>query len=128
MSERLLEVARQPDGHFLATFNDTEAPAQVTSWADIRRLRRRYYLTDHWLEQDRQEFIALYGHPFDDWWNALSAACREALMDDPNGPVPSKYHNEIAKSLRYQPVGLGLEGSQFTPEGRAFIARKAAER
>jgi len=128
MSERLLELSRLPTGQFVATFADDADPVEVSSWADIRRLRRRHYLTDRWSETDLEEFIKLHGHPFDDWWAGLSEACRDALMDNPHGAIPHKYSAEIARSLRYSPVGLGLEGSFFSPQGRAFIERKAAER
>lgn len=127
MSERLLEIARQPDGRFLASFDDGEPPVEVTSWDDIRRLRGRRHIHDHWAGDDRQAFIELYGHPFDHWWSQLSAACAEALTADPDGPVPPQHHEEVKRTLRHQSqqAGLGLEGSRLTAEMRAYVAEKA---
>ena len=50
MSERRLEVVRQPDGRFLASFDDGQPAVEVSSWDDIRRLRARRHLVDHWVE------------------------------------------------------------------------------
>jgi hypothetical protein len=127
MSERLLEIARQPDGRFLASFDDGEPAVEVTSWNDIRRLRGRRHIHDHWAGDDRQAFIEQYGHPFDDWWDQLSDACAEALAADPNGPVPPQHHEEVKRTLRHQSqqTGLGLEGSRLTAEMQAYVAEKA---
>jgi hypothetical protein len=130
MSERFLEIARHEDGRFLASFADGEPAVEVSSWDEIRRLRGRAHLVDHWAGDDRQAFIERYGHPFDDWWHQLTAACAEALIADPNGSVPPQHHDEIKRSLRHQPQqkGLGLEGSSLTAELRAFVAEKAAQK
>jgi hypothetical protein len=127
MSERFLEIVRQPDGSFLASFEDGQPAVEVSSWDDIRRLRGRRHLVDHWAAGDRQAFIEQHGHPFDDWWNQLTAGCAEALLADPHGPVPSKHHDEVKRTLRHQSqqAGLGLEGSSLTAEARAFVAGKA---
>jgi hypothetical protein len=127
MSERLLEIVRQPDGRFVASFADGAPSVEVSSWDDIRRLRGRRHIVDHWAADDLQAFIEQYGHPFDDWWDQLTASCAEALTADPNGPVPPKHHDEVKRSLRHQPqqAGLGLEGSSLTAEVRAFVADKA---
>lgn len=127
MSERLLEIVRAPDGRFLASFEDGQPAVAVTSWDDIRRLRGRRHIVDHWAEGDRQAFIERYGHPFDDWWDQLTPACAEALMADPNGPVPAQHHDEVKRTLRHQSqqAGLGLEGSSLTAEVRAFVVAKA---
>jgi hypothetical protein len=126
MSERLLEIVRQPDGRYLASFDDGQQAVVVTSWEDIRRLRGRRHIVDHWAPHDLQSFIAEYGHPFDDWWSQLSAGCAEALLADPGGPVPQRHHDEVKRTLRHQPpqTGLGLEGSSLTAEVRAFISDK----
>jgi hypothetical protein len=126
MSERLLEIVRQSDGRFLASFDDGQSAVEVSSWDDIRRLRGKRHLVDHWAEGDRQAFIEQYGHPFDDWWDQLTAPCAEALMADPNGPVLPQHHEEVKRTLRHQPqqVGLGLEGSSLTEEVRAYVAAK----
>lgn len=127
MSERLLEIVRQPDGRFLASFDEGEPAVDVTSWDDIRELRGRRHLVDHWTGADRQAFITQYGHPFDDWWATLTDACAEALAADPHGPVPPQHHDEVKRTLRHQSkqAGLGLEGSSLTAEVRAFVAEKA---
>ena len=128
MSERLLEVARQPDGRFLATFEDGEPAVEVFGWDDIRKLRDKRHLVDHWAGQDRDAFIEQHGHPFDDWWAELSPACAEALMAEPAGAVPAAFQDEVKRSLRHQPKqsGLGLDGSSLTPEAREFVAQQAA--
>jgi hypothetical protein len=127
MSERLLEIALQPDGRFLATFDDGQPAVEVSSWDDIRELRGRRHLVDHWSGDDRQAFIERHGHPFDDWWEQLTAACAEALAADPNGAVPAQHHDEVKRTLRHQAkqAGLGLDGSSLTAEMRAFVAAKA---
>jgi len=127
MSERLLEVVLQPDGSFLASFDDGQPAVEVSSWDDIRRLRGRRHLVDHWAESDRQAFIERYGHPFDDWWDQLTDACAQALIADPHSPVPPQHHDEVKRTLRHQSqqAGLGLEGSSLSAEVRAFVAEKA---
>jgi hypothetical protein len=126
LSERLREITRQPEGRFLACFDDAQPAVEVSSWDDIRELRGRRHLVDHWAGDDRQAFIELYGHPFDDWWGELTAACAEALLADPHGPVPPQHHDEVKRTLRHQSqqAGLGLEGSRLTAEVRAFLAEK----
>ena len=127
MSERLIEIAQQPDGRFLASFDDEEPAVEVKSWDDIRRLRGRRHVHDHWAGDDRAAFIERYGHPFDDWWNQLTAACAAAIAADPKGAVPQEHHEEIKRSLRHQSTqaGLGLEGSRSTAEVQAYVAKKA---
>ena len=87
MAERTLDVTRLPDGSFVAAFDDDRPPAPVASWADIRRLRDRHRLTDRWAAPDRAAFVALHGHPYDDWWHALAPQVRRALGADPRGPI-----------------------------------------
>ncbi len=130
MSERFLELARQPDGSFSATFADDRPAESVRSWADIRRLRHRHRLTDHWTGDDREAFIVQFGHPYDDWWSGLPADIRQALMADPDGPVPAACAERLKRSLRDEPGrdGLRVEGSYLTPAVRAYIAGKAAAR
>ena len=130
MSERLLEIARQPDGRFLAIFDDGEPAVEVLSWDDVRRLRDKRHLVDHWSGDDRAAFIATHGHPFDDWWAELSPACAEALMADPSGEVPFQFQDEVKRTLRHQSKqsGLGMDGSSLTDEGQLFVASKAAAR
>jgi hypothetical protein len=127
MSERFLELGRAIDGRFLATFDDDEPAVEVFGWDDIRRLRDKRHLVDHWAGDDREAFIEQYGHPFDDWWAELSPACADALMVDPAGAVPEQFQDEVKRSLRHQSKqsGLGLEGSSLTAEARAFVARQA---
>ena len=126
MSERLLEIVRQPDGSFLARFDDEQPAVVVSSWDEIRDLRDRRHLVDHWAADDRQAFIAAHGHPFDDWWDRLTPGCAAALKADPHGPVPPQHHDEVKRSLRHQSKqsGLGLEGSSLSAEVRAFVAHK----
>jgi hypothetical protein len=131
MSERFLEVARSPDGHFLASFDDGRTTVEVRSWDDIRDLRGRRHLVDHWAAPgDRQAFIELYGHPFDDWWEGLTAACSEALRANPHASVPYEHHEEVKRTLRHQPkqAGLALEGSSLSAELKAFVLAKAEPR
>ncbi len=127
MSEHFLEIARRPDGSFWASADQNEPSVEVLSWDDIRHLRGKNHLVDHWIEGDRQLFIDQYGHPFDDWWNELSAACAQALMANPGGSVPAEHHDEVKRALRHQPrqAGLGLDGSALTAELRAFVAGRA---
>jgi hypothetical protein len=127
MSERLLEVALLPDGRFLASSDDGRPAVEVSSWDEVRRLRAKLHLVDHWTEGDRQAFIKRHGHPFDDWWEQLTGACADALMADPNGPVPAQHLNEVKRTLRHQPPqeGLGLDGSRFTADVQDFIAEKS---
>lgn len=128
MSERFLDVARQPDGRFLASsFDDGQPTVEVTSWEDIRRLRGKRHLVDRWSGDDRSAFIAEHGHPFDDWWAQLSAPCADALMAETSGVVPEQCDAEVKRTLRHQPrqSGLGLDGSVLSNELRAFVADKA---
>ncbi len=127
MSERFLELAREPDGRFLATFDEGEPAVEVFGWDDVRRLRDKRHLVDHWAGGDREAFIERYGHPFDDWWAELSPACAEALMGDPGGAVPDQFQDEVKRSLRHQPKqsGLGMDGSSLTAEARLFVERRA---
>jgi hypothetical protein len=127
MSERFLEIVLQPDGRFLASFDDGQPAVEVSSWDDVRELRGRRHLVDHWANDDRQAFIERYGHPFDDWWGQLTEACAEALLANSSEPVPPQHHDEIKRTLRHQSqqAGLGLEGSSLTAELRAFIGEKA---
>jgi hypothetical protein len=127
MSERLLEIARADDGRFLAVPDERRPPVEVTSWDDVRRLRGQFHLVDHWADGDREAFIALHGHPFDDWWAELSAACAAALAGDPAGPVPPEHHVEVKRTLSHQPrqAGLDLQGSSLSAELRAYVAARA---
>ena len=129
MSERFLELARLADGSFTATFADDRPAVSVEGWADIRRLRDRHHLTDHWIGDDRAAFIARFGDPFDDWWKDLPAEVRQALMAHPDGPVPPEHAERLKRSLRDESGrdGLRVEGSYFTAPVRAYIARKSAE-
>jgi hypothetical protein len=124
MSERLLEIARAADGRFLAVHDPRLPAVVVTSWDDVRRLRGRSHLVDHWSAQDLAAFIAEHGHPFDDWWASLSAESRAALKADPHGPVPGVHHDEVKRTLARQSkqAGLGLQGSALTPELAAYVA------
>ncbi len=128
MSERMLEIARRPDGCFVATFDDKSGPVEVSSWDDVRRLRGKTHLVDHWSAADLEAFIALHGHPFDDWWASLSPGCAAALLSDPHGAVPAEHHREVKRTLSHQPRqrGLGLEGSLLSGELRAFVQAKRA--
>jgi hypothetical protein len=128
VSERLLEIVRQPDGRFLATFDDDRPAVPVASWADVRRLRDRHHQNDHWTGEDRAAFIAAYGDPFDDWWDSLPAAVRAALMADPHGPVPPEHAEELKRSLRKESGrdGLRVEGSSLTAAVQAYVARRAS--
>jgi len=129
MSERVLEVVRQPDGRFLAGTRG-EPGVEVSNWDDVRRLRDKRHLVDHWSAADRQAFVEQCGHPFDDWWGQLSPGCAQALLADPVGPVPPEYQDEVKRTLRHQSrqTGLGLEGSRFTEQVQAYLTAKAAER
>lgn len=130
MSERFLEVAQHSDGSFFATFDDDRPPALVSGWADIRRLRDRHRLNDHWTGVDRDAFITAYGHPFDDWFDGLSASCRDALLADPLGPVPPEHAVALKRSLRHElgRDGLRVEGSFFSTQVREYLSQRAAER
>jgi hypothetical protein len=105
-----------------------QAPVEVRSWDDVRRLRGRTHLVDHWSDADLAAFIAAFGHPFDQWWSELSEACARALTADPSGPVPTEHHAEVKRTLNRQPrqSGLGLDGSSFTPQLRDYVASKAS--
>ena len=126
MSERFLEIVQQADGRFLASFDDRQPAVEVTSWDDIRELRGRRHLVDHWAAGDLQAFIERHGHPFDDWWGGLTDACLAALRANPHGSVPPEHHDEVKRTLRHQPkqAGLGLEGSSLSAELRAFVVAK----
>jgi hypothetical protein len=126
MSERQLEITRAADGRFLAVLDERRPPVEVTSWDDVRRLRGRTHLVDHWADGDRAAFIALHGHPFDDWWAELSAACADALAANPDGAVPAEHHVEVKRTLSHQPrqAGLELQGSLLSAELRAYVTAR----
>ena len=128
MSERMLEIVRDADGRFLATVDDRFAPIEVTTWNDVRRLRGKNHVVDHWAPGVREAFIELHGHPFDDWWAALSPACAQALLVHPYGEIPTQFHSEVKRTLSHQPrqPGLELQGSSFTRELQDYIAAKAS--
>jgi hypothetical protein len=128
MSERPLEVVRQPDGRFLAS-SPGEVDVEVKSWEDVRRLRGKRHLADHWTDADRLAFIELYGHPFDAWWSQLSPAAAAALLADPSGSVAPEHIEEVKRTLRHESrqTGLGLDGSRLTEETQAFVAAKASQ-
>jgi hypothetical protein len=128
MSERMLEVARDADGRFLATIDERRPPVEVGSWDDVRRLRNQTYLVDHWSDDDLAAFIALHGHPFDQWWEGLSEACAAALVANAQGPVPVEHQDEVKRSLARQPrqAGLGLDGSSLSPALRAYVEARPA--
>jgi len=42
VSERQIEIVREPDGSFSATYDDRHPAVAVTSWAEIRKLRSRH--------------------------------------------------------------------------------------
>ncbi|MFC6236677.1 hypothetical protein [Longivirga aurantiaca] len=128
MSERMLEIARDADGRFLATVDERRAPVVIDDWDDVRRLRNKTYLVDHWSDDDLAAFIALHGHPFDQWWSELSAACADALVANPGGQVPSEHQDEVKRTLNRQPrqAGLGLDGSSLSPALRAYVEAKSA--
>jgi hypothetical protein len=130
MSERLLEVARHPDGRFRATFDETQPAVEVSSWDEIRALRAKLHLVDHWADEDRQSFIEQHGHPFDDWWDQLTVECADALMADPTHSVPTRFLDEIKRTLRHQPrqAGLQLDGSSLSAELAAFVTDRARRR
>ena len=126
MSERMLEIVRDGEGRFMATADERHPAVEVRSWDDVRRLRGKSHLVDHWADGVRAEFIALHGHPFDDWWGGLTDACLAALRANPHGSVPPEHHDEVKRTLRHQPkqAGLGLEGSSLSAELRAFVVAK----
>jgi hypothetical protein len=127
VSERALEIAQLPDGSFAATFDDRDPAVPVGSWADIRRLRARHRQEDHWAPGVREAFVAAHGHPFDDWWTSLGPDVQQALLVDPEGPVPPAYADAVKRSLRSEPGrdGLRVDGSSFTREVREFLASKS---
>ena len=127
MSERMLEIARDPDGRFMAIGDERQPPVEVTSWDDVRRLRGKTHLVDHWAGDDRTAFIALHGHPFDDWWSSLSPACAAALMADPHAAVPAEHHVEVKRALAHQArqAGLDLQGSHLSTELRDYVSDRA---
>jgi len=128
MSERMLEIARGADGRFMATIDDHRTPVEVGSWDDVRRLRNQTYLVDRWSDDDLTAFIALHGHPFDQWWSQLSPACAEALVATVGQQVPVDHQDEVKRTLARQPrqAGLGLDGSSLSPALKAYVAAKAA--
>jgi hypothetical protein len=130
MSERMLEIEQTPDGRFHAVADARYAAVEVTSWDDVRRLRGRHHLVDHWADGALEAFIAAHGHPFDDWWSSLTPACREALAADPHGAVPDAFHTEVKRALAHQPRqrGLELEGSHLSPDLRVYVAEKTGTR
>lgn len=121
-----MEITRQADGAFFAEFADDRPAVPVSTWAEIRRVRSRHRLIDHWAGDDREIFIAGHGHPFDDWWSGLSADCQQALIADPRGGVPPEFAVALKRSLRDESGrdGLRVEGSFFTPEVRDYIAAR----
>ena len=129
MSERMLEIARAADGRFLAIGDERQPPLEVTSWDDVRRLRGKTHLVDHWAGDDRAAFIALHGHPFDDWWSSLSEACAAALLADPHGAIPAEHHVEVKRTLVHQQrqTGLELQGSSMSAELRAYVEARARQ-
>jgi len=126
VSERALEIAQLPDGSFAATFDDRDPAAPVASWADIRRLRARHRLEDHWAPGAREAFVAAHGHAFDDWWATLGPDVQAGLLAETEGRVPTAYADAVKRSLRSEPGrdGLRVDGSSFTPEVRAFLVLK----
>lgn len=128
MSERLLEIARDADGRFMATIDDRRPQVEVGTWDDVRRLRNQTYLVDHWAEGDLDAFVALHGHPFDRWWSELSEAAAAALVASPSGSLPVEHEAEVKRSLSRQPkqAGLELQGSSLSPALRAYIEAKSA--
>ena len=127
MSERLLEVVRRPDGRFWATFDEGEPALEVSSWDDVRTLRAKRHLVDHWAGDDRKAFIEQHGHPFDDWWDQLSVGCADALMAAPTQSIPAAWLDEVKRTLRHQPrqAGLQLDGSRLSAELTAFVEDRA---
>ena len=127
MSERVLEVVLRPDGRFWASFDESRPAVEVSSWDDIRALRAKRHVVDHWVGDDRQAFIEQHGHPFDDWWDQLSDGCADALMADPTQAVPTEFLDEIKRTLRHQPrqAGLQLDGSVLSAELSAYVADRA---
>ena len=128
MSERMLEIARDADGRFMATIDDHRAPVEVAGWDDVRRLRNQTYLVDRWADGDLDAFIALHGHPFDQWWSELSEPCAAALIATAGQQVPVEHQDEVKRTLARQArqAGLSLDGSSLSPALRAYVAAKAA--
>jgi hypothetical protein len=128
VAERFLEITRDEAGTYLAEFADDRPPVPVATWADVRRIRSRHRLIDHWTGDARETFIAGHGHPYDDWWAGLSADCQRALIAEPRGAVPPAYAVALKRSLRDESGrdGLRVEGSFFTAEVRAYIAARSA--
>lgn len=129
MSEHLLEIAQLADGSFAATFDDRYPAVPVTSWAEVRRLRGRHRQQDHWAPGAHDAFVAVHGHPFDDWWESLAPEVRAALLVDPDGPVPPAYAEAVKRSLRSENGrdGLRLDGSSFSTQVREFLRARAAQ-
>jgi hypothetical protein len=130
MSERILEVAQRPDGRFWASYDERRPAVEVSNWDDIRAIRARRHLVDHWAGEDRQHFIDQHGHPFDHWWDQLTPECAGALMADPTEPVPADHLDEVKRTLRHEPrqAGLEMHGSWLSAELTAFVTDRARRR
>jgi len=128
MSERMLEIVRDGEGRFLATADERHPAVEVRSWDDVRRLRGKTHLVDHWADGVRAEFIALHGHPFDDWWASLTPACAQALREHPHGEVPSAFQSEVKRAITHQSrqAGLELAGSSLSRELQEYVAARPA--
>jgi hypothetical protein len=128
VGERFLEMTRDESGRYFAEFADDRPAVPVSTWAEIRRIRSRHRLTDHWTGDDRETFIAGHGHPYDDWWDGLPPACQRALIADPRGAVPPEFAVALKRSLRDESGrdGLRVEGSFFTAQVREYVAARAA--
>jgi hypothetical protein len=126
MSERMLEIVRDGEGRFMATADERHPAVEVRSWDDVRRLRGKSHLVDHWADGLRAEFIALHGHPFDDWWAALTPACATALQAHPYGEVPAAYQAEVKRAIAHQSrqVGLEFQGSSLSRELQDYVAAR----
>jgi hypothetical protein len=124
VSERRLEISAEPDGSFVAVADERRAGVVVASWADIRRLRSRHNLDDHWAPGAYEAFVAAHGHPFDDWWAGLGPDVRTALLAEAHGAVPAAYAEVIKRSLRDEPGhdGLRVDGSSFTAAVSDYLA------
>jgi hypothetical protein len=128
VAERFLEITRDTAGAYFAEFAADRPALLVSTWAEIRRIRSRHRLTDHWTGDDRDTFIHGHGHPYDDWWDGLTAECQRALIADPHGAVPPEFAVAVKRSLRDESGhdGLGVEGSFFTQQVREYVAARAA--
>jgi hypothetical protein len=128
MSERMLEIVRDGEGRFLATADERHPAIEVSSWDDVRRLRGKTHLVDHWADGVRDEFIALHGHPFDDWWATLTPACAKALREHPHAEVPPAFQSEVKRAITHQAkqAGLELSGSSLSRELQEYVAARPA--